>query len=134
MAFFRMHTQIRDQTNAFIRGFRSIVNPDWLALFSTPDVITIILFLENLLKFVFEKRIDKLKEIIIICYLLTHLPIQLQRLISGDTSPLDLKDLRKHTQYYGGFHDSHRVVGWLWDILLRDFTEEERTLFLKVNF
>lgn len=57
---------------------------------------------------------------------------QLQRLISGDTSPLDLKDLRKHTQYYGGFHDSHRVVGWLWDILSRDFTEDERKLFLKV--
>lgn len=38
MAYFRMHTQIRDQTAAFIRGFRSIINPDWLALFSTPEV------------------------------------------------------------------------------------------------
>lgn len=93
MAFFRMHTQIREQTAAFIRGFKSIVNPDWLSLFSTPEV---------------------------------------QRLISGDTAPLDLKDLRKHTQYYGGFHDSHRVVSWLWDILSRDFTEDERKLFLKV--
>ncbi|XP_037044995.1 ubiquitin-protein ligase E3B [Bradysia coprophila] len=92
MAYFRMHTQIREQTAAFIRGFRSIVIPDWLLLFSTPE---------------------------------------LQRLISGDTAPLDLKDLRKHTQYYGGFHDSHRVVSWLWDILSRDFTEEERKLFLK---
>ncbi|XP_062543372.1 ubiquitin-protein ligase E3B [Armigeres subalbatus] len=92
MAYFRMHTQIRDQTAAFIRGFRSIVNPDWLALFSTPE---------------------------------------LQRLISGDTAPLDLKDLRKHTQYYGGFHDGHRVVGWLWDILAKDFSEDEKKLFLK---
>lgn len=92
MAFFRMHTQIKEQTAAFLRGFRSIVNPDWLALFSPPE---------------------------------------LQRLVSGDTAPLDLKDLRKHTQYYGGFHDSHRVVGWLWDILARDFSEEERGLFLK---
>lgn len=92
MAYFRMNTQIREQTAAFIRGFKCIVNPDWLLLFSTPE---------------------------------------LQRLISGDTAPLDLKDLRRHTQYYGGFHDSHRVVGWLWDILSRDFTEEERKLFLK---
>lgn len=38
MAYFRMHTQIRDQTAAFIRGFRSIVNADWLSLFSTPEV------------------------------------------------------------------------------------------------
>lgn len=66
-------------------------------------------------------------------YFLCHFFFQLQRLISGDTAPLDLKDLRKHTQYYGGFHDSHRVVGWLWDILSRDFTEDERKLFLKVK-
>lgn len=57
---------------------------------------------------------------------------QLQRLISGDNVPLDLRDLRRHTQYYGGFHDSHRVVNWLWDVLDRDFSEEERALFLKV--
>lgn len=57
---------------------------------------------------------------------------QLQRLISGDNVPLDLRDLRRHTQYYGGFHDSHRVVCWLWDILEKDFSEEERGLFLKV--
>lgn len=92
MAFFRMHTQICEQTSAFIRGFRSIINPDWLSLFSM---------------------------------------VELQRLISGDTNPLDLKDLRRNTQYFGGFHDSHRVVGWLWDILAKDFTEDERRLFLK---
>lgn len=40
------------------------------------------------------------------------------RLISGDNKPLDLKDLRKHTHYYGGFHDAHRVINWLWDILV----------------
>lgn len=45
MAYFRMHTQIRDQTAAFIRGFRSIVNPDWLSLFATPEVCHIDLFL-----------------------------------------------------------------------------------------
>ncbi|KAF2900658.1 hypothetical protein ILUMI_05537 [Ignelater luminosus] len=92
MAHFRMHVQIKDQTAAFIRGFRSIISPEWLSLFSTPE---------------------------------------LQRLISGDNVPLDLKDLRRHTQYYGGFHDSHRVVSWLWDILDKDFSEEEKGMFLK---
>ncbi|CAH0701610.1 unnamed protein product [Spodoptera exigua] len=92
MAHFRMHTQIKDQTNAFIKGFRTIINPEWLSLFSTPE---------------------------------------LQRLISGDNVPLDLRDLRRHTQYYGGFHDSHRVVCWLWDVLQRDFSEHERGMFLK---
>ncbi|KAF7489826.1 Ubiquitin-protein ligase E3B [Sarcoptes scabiei] len=42
MAHFRMHTQIHEQTGAFIRGFRSIINPDWLTMFSTPEFQRII--------------------------------------------------------------------------------------------
>ena len=38
MAHFKMHTQIKDQTRAFVKGFRSIINPDWLTLFSVPEV------------------------------------------------------------------------------------------------
>lgn len=41
---------------------------------------------------------------------------------------------RKHTVYYGGFHSSHRVIIWLWDILSSDFNAEERAMFLKVGF
>lgn len=92
VAQFRMRTQIREQTAAFARGFRSIVATEWLAVFSAPEVV---------------------------------------RLIAGDNSPMDLKDLRKHTNYYGGFHDAHRVINWLWDILERDFDAKERAAFLK---
>ncbi|KAK7164179.1 hypothetical protein R3I94_002790 [Phoxinus phoxinus] len=92
MAHFRMHTQIKEQTAAFIRGFRSIINPEWLHMFSTPEV---------------------------------------QRLVSGDNAEIDLDDLKKHTVYYGGFHSSHRVILWLWDILSSDFSPEERAMFLK---
>lgn len=41
---------------------------------------------------------------------------------------------RKHTVYYGGFHGSHKVIIWLWDILASDFTPEERAMFLKVPY
>ena len=58
-------------------------------------------------------------------------PPEVMRLIAGDNSPLDLKDLRKHTHYYGGFHDAHRVINWLWDILEKDFSSKERASFLK---
>ncbi|KAJ8379360.1 hypothetical protein SKAU_G00001380 [Synaphobranchus kaupii] len=92
MAHFRMHTQIKDQTAAFIRGFRCIINPEWLHMFATPEV---------------------------------------QRLVSGDNAEIDLDDLKKHTVYYGGFHSSHRVIIWLWDILSNDFTADERAMFLK---
>lgn len=42
-----------------------------------------------------------------------------------------LKDLRKHTHYYGGFHDAHRVINWLWEILEKDFSPKERAMFLR---
>lgn len=56
---------------------------------------------------------------------------ELQRLISGDSADLDLRDLRKNVQYYGGFHGSHRVINWLFDILENDFDGKEKALFLK---
>uniref|UniRef100_A0A0X3PWY0 HECT-type E3 ubiquitin transferase n=1 Tax=Schistocephalus solidus TaxID=70667 RepID=A0A0X3PWY0_SCHSO len=34
VALFRMYKQIRAQTASFVRGFYSIINPDWLAMFS----------------------------------------------------------------------------------------------------
>ena len=39
---------------------------------------------------------------------------------------------RRNTVYYGGYHSSHRVISWLWDILKNDFKKEEKALFLKV--
>nr|VZI47413.1 unnamed protein product [Spirometra erinaceieuropaei] len=92
VALFRMYKQIRAQTASFVRGFYSIINPDWLAMFS---------------------------------------PLELQQLISGDSVLIDLEDLKQHTKYSGGFYSNHRVINWLWDILRRDFTNEERSLFLK---
>jgi ubiquitin-protein ligase E3 B len=59
-------------------------------------------------------------------------PQELQKLISGDSDDIDLSDMRRHTQYYGGFHNSHRLINWLWDVLENDFTAAERRSFLKV--
>lgn len=92
VADFHLRKQIARQTNAFIRGFQSIIEPGWLSMFSAQD---------------------------------------LQKLISGDNMPIDLHDLRKNTKYSGGFHNNHRVVSWLWDILDKDFTPDEHKLFLK---
>ena len=35
-----------------------------------------------------------------------------------------VQDLRRNTSYYGGFHDSHKVIVWLWDILEKDFNDQ----------
>lgn len=37
MAHFRMYRQIKEQTAAFRRGFRSVISPDLLLMFSAPE-------------------------------------------------------------------------------------------------
>lgn len=73
--------------------------------------------------------------IIIPKWLLQHFasPKELSRLLSGDslTNDVDIDDLRKHIKYFGGFHSSHKVILWLFDILKNDFTPEKRRQFLK---
>lgn len=64
-------------------------------------------------------------------WLFLFAPHELQYLISGQSSDIDLADLRKHVQYYGGFHSGHRLIKWLWQILENEFSAEERRLFLK---
>ncbi|CAI2349763.1 unnamed protein product [Caenorhabditis sp. 36 PRJEB53466] len=58
-------------------------------------------------------------------------PNDLQCLISGVNSDIDLADLKRNVQYFGGFHGNHRLIKWLWEILDKKFTAEERKLFLK---
>ncbi|VDK39721.1 unnamed protein product [Gongylonema pulchrum] len=92
MAQYRVFNQTKEQCRAFVVGFLSVLNGNWISLFA---------------------------------------PHELQYLISGQSTDIDLHDLRKHVQYYGGFHNNHRVIKWLWQILECDFTAEERHLFLK---
>ncbi|XP_005112992.2 ubiquitin-protein ligase E3B [Aplysia californica] len=92
MAHFHMYRQIREQTLAFVRGFESVVTPEWLGMFSAPE---------------------------------------LQKLISGDSESLDMEDLRHHTRYHGGYHNNHKVINWLWDVVDNDLNLEEKGLFLK---
>ncbi|RNA43855.1 ubiquitin- ligase E3B isoform X2 [Brachionus plicatilis] len=56
---------------------------------------------------------------------------EIQRLISGCLNDLNIEDLKKNVQYWGGLHSSHRLVKWLWEIVENDFDQEEKSLFLK---
>ena len=56
---------------------------------------------------------------------------EVQKLISGDSTTLDVSDLRANTTYYGGYHNKHRVINWLWEIVDKDFNETEKSAFLK---
>lgn len=39
MAHFHLYVQIKEQTAAFLKGFRSIIPNEWIRIFSPPEVL-----------------------------------------------------------------------------------------------
>ena len=110
MSVYRTYTRIKNQIKMFTEGFKSLMKPEWINMFSVPE---------------------------------------LQQLISGESSDVDLEDLkfvfkdlsfieksvllyRSNVVYQGGYHRTHPVIKWLWQVLEQEFSREERALFLRV--
>ncbi|KAJ3034415.1 hypothetical protein HDV00_005035 [Rhizophlyctis rosea] len=55
---------------------------------------------------------------------------ELQMLIGGTTSPIDIRDLRQNTVYGGGFDESHPTVQAFWEVVER-FDEDEKAKLVK---
>ena len=53
-------------------------------------------------------------------------------LIGGGTAKdIDVRDLRAHTSYGGGYHHSQPYIHDFWDILTNEMTADQRSKFLK---
>ena len=55
---------------------------------------------------------------------------ELQVLISGAPVPIDVKDLKEHTSYLGGYSENHHVIKTFWTVVEK-FTDEQRKKLLK---
>ncbi|EGZ18712.1 hypothetical protein PHYSODRAFT_498916 [Phytophthora sojae] len=58
-------------------------------------------------------------------------PAELQMLIGGTATNIDIDDWERHTQYGGGYHPSQPIIQWFWDIVRNDFKPEDRAALLK---
>ncbi|ETL93023.1 hypothetical protein L917_08734, partial [Phytophthora nicotianae] len=58
-------------------------------------------------------------------------PAELQMLIGGSATNINIDDWERHTVYGGGYHPSQRIVQWFWEIVREDFTAEDRAALLK---
>ena len=91
MADYRLNKQLKEQCEAFRRGFKALIADHWLRCFS---------------------------------------PSEIQRLISGSDGVFDVQELRRHARYMGGYHDGHKVIKWMWQVV-EELTPEEQGKFLK---
>ncbi|CAH8562696.1 unnamed protein product [Schistosoma turkestanicum] len=57
-------------------------------------------------------------------------PSELQSLVVG-SEVVNWDELRQNTTYQGVYWDRHPVIIWFWDVLLYDFTVEEKKKFLR---
>nr|CAH8870654.1 unnamed protein product [Trichobilharzia regenti] len=57
-------------------------------------------------------------------------PPELQALVVGSEA-VNWEELRRNTTYQGVYWDRHQVIEWFWDVLLYDFTVEEKKKFLR---
>lgn len=54
---------------------------------------------------------------------------ELELVIAG-TAEIDINDWRQNTEYRGGYHDSHQVIIWFWNVIER-FSNEQRLRLLQ---
>ena len=103
--------QIKQQSMAFMTGFRSVIDPSWLSLFSAPE-------LQKLISGTNEKiDVDDLKKYV--------------EYIGGYHSG-------HRVRYFSGMHFiglSHhivtQVIKWLWEVVAEDLDAKEQRLFLR---
>lgn len=57
-------------------------------------------------------------------------PRELQTVISGALTPIDLQDLRRNTNYAGGYSDDHAVINTFWKVV-NEFDENQKRKLLK---
>ncbi|XP_015926212.1 ubiquitin-protein ligase E3C [Parasteatoda tepidariorum] len=57
-------------------------------------------------------------------------PNELQILISGAQTPIDIEDLKNHTTYAGGYSDTHPVICAFWKVV-EGFDERQKRQLLK---
>lgn len=55
---------------------------------------------------------------------------ELQRIISGSETPIDLCDLRAHTLYSNGYSADHPVIHIFWQVV-NEFNDEQKRKLLK---
>lgn len=55
---------------------------------------------------------------------------EVQVLISGAEVPVDIEDLKNHTNYVGGYSPEDPAINLFWTVV-NDFTDEQKTKLLK---
>lgn len=96
MSNYRLNKQIKQQSDAFFEGLSEIIDPKWLRFVSRVVVLT------------------NFSKITLPCSMFNQQELQI--LLGGVNSPIDLEDLRANTQYGGLYNDQEPTVQMFWRV------------------
>ena len=95
VSHYRLNKQIKQQSDAFFEGLSDMIDPKWLRY------VECITYHTKLTKRVVRSMFNQQ---------------ELQILLGGVNSPIDLDDLRQHTQYGGLFEDHEQTIEMFWRV------------------
>ncbi|KAJ7249220.1 hypothetical protein B0H12DRAFT_701469 [Mycena haematopus] len=110
VSHYRLSKQIKQQSDAFFEGLSEIIDHKWLK-FVLLDIRALITRLADRLDRMFNQQ-------------------ELQILIGGTDSPVDLDDLQGNTQYGGIFDSNHATIISFWRVV-HSFDQEQRRALLR---
>ena len=97
ISHYRLSKQIKQQSDAFFDGLSKMIDTNWLRYALT---LLFIVWIDHCGGRMFNQQ-------------------EVQILLGGVNSPVDLTDLRQHTQYGGVYDDSEATITAFWNVRSR---------------
>lgn len=108
VSHFKLTKQIKLQSEAFFEGLSDMIDPKWLkSVFACIQLFTMLMLGFRM----FNQQ-------------------ELQILLGGVNAPIDLGDLRKHTNYGGLYDDQQETIETFWNVV-ETFDHDQRKALLR---
>ena len=110
VSHYRLNKQIRKQSDVFFEGLSEMIDHKWLRSAKT----FVVKYL--LTKLAFFQRMFNQQEV--------------QILIGGVNTPIDIADLQQHTNYGGLYDADHPIIRFFWNVV-ESFDQEQKKNLLR---
>jgi ubiquitin-protein ligase E3 C len=111
VSHYRLTKQIKRQSDAFFQGLSSMIDPKWLR------------YVQHIRRCFSSDSVNRMFN-----------QQELQLLLGGVNTPVDVSDLRRNTVYGGSFDDNEPTIVAFWKVRMRPFFPASAPFLTKTSF